>query len=371
VDYDDSADEATFRLRFREWLGDNDPGPEPDHADSAVENEFRSTWHRRLYEGGWLGLSWPAAYGGRGLTPLHEAIVNEELGAAGMPNAVGPVGWLGRAILVYGTEEQRTRHLPPLLRGQSAWCQGFSEPGAGSDLASLRTSARRDGDHYRLNGQKLWTSGAQYAQWCMLLARTDPDVPKHKGISCFIVPMDTPGISVRQLKQAWGGTRFCEVFFDDTEVHASDRIGEEGDGWTLATTVLAYERGPSELGVIATWKAALDELVLTATTAEAELDAARAYAAVEASRLHLMESLTLRARGAAPGPASSVDKLLMIRAEQMLGGLEFDAAGEAVLTGEDNLATYRYFFGRAASIYGGAEQVQRNIVAQRILGLPR
>jgi alkylation response protein AidB-like acyl-CoA dehydrogenase len=372
MDYEDSPDEAAFRCEFRGWLAGHDPGPEPDASDTLAQHAFRTRWHRTMYEGGWVGLSWPPEYGGRGLTPLHEAIVNEELGAAGIPNAVGPLGWLGRAILVFGTEAQRQQHLPPLLRGDTDWCQGFSEPGAGSDLASLRTSARRDGDVYRLTGQKIWTSGAQQAQWCMVLAKTDLAAAKHKGISCFVVRMDTPGITVNPLKQAWGGMRFAEVFFDDAEVPLGGRIGEEGDGWRLATTVLAYERGPSELGVVATWRAALDELDKhTASDPELAAGVARAHAAVEACRVHLMESLSVRARGGVPGPGSSVDKLLMIRAEQAIGSLELSLAGAEAVAGTDRHTAVRYLWSRASSIYGGAEQIQRNIVAQRILGLPR
>jgi len=372
VDYDDSPEEAEFRLRLRAWLVDNNPGPHPPRNDSAAEHAFNISWQQSLYRGGWLGLSWPAEYGGRGLNPFYDAILNEELGVAGIAHAAPPVGWLGRAILAYGTEEQRRRHLPSLLNGDTSWCQGFSEPGAGSDLASLRTYAEPDGDVYRVTGQKLWTSGAQFADWCLLLARTDRDVPKHKGITAFTVKMDTPGITVRPFRQAWGGTRFCEVFFDGAEVPATDRLGAEGDGWPLATVVLAYERGPSELGVVATFRAALDELaVSSAGDPVAETQVARAYAAVEALRLHLLESLTQRVRGQAPGPGSSVDKLLMIRAGQALGSLEFDAGGTAALTGDDGESAQRYLWSRAASVYGGSEQVQRNIIAQRILGLPR
>jgi alkylation response protein AidB-like acyl-CoA dehydrogenase len=372
VDYDDSPDEARFRDEFRAWLGAHDPGPEPDPGDSAKEHAYRAEWRRTLYEGGWLGVSWPEAYGGRSLSPLYETIINEELGTAGIPNPAGPLGWLGRAILAYGTEEQRAEHLAPLLKGDTQWCQGFSEPGAGSDLAALSTFAQRDGDLYRINGQKLWTSGAQFADYCLLLARTDRSLPRHKGITCFIVPMGTEGVTVHPFQQAWGGTRFCEVFFDDAPVDAANRLGAEGDGWPLATTVLAYERGPSELGVVASWRtllAKLDQAI--APEDDRRLSLARCYVAAEACRLRLMESLSRRATGAAPGPHSSIDKLLMIRAEQALGTLELEAAGAEAMTGGDDAVGKRYLFSRAASIYGGAEQIQRNIIAQRILGLPR
>ena len=372
MDYDDSAEEAAFRARLRAWLADHDPGPPASIGDSLAEHLYKKRWHQTLFEGGWVGLSWPSAYGGHDLSPIYEAIFNEELGAAGIAHAAPSVGWLGRAILAYGTEEQRRRHLPGMMSGQTTWCQGFSEPGAGSDLASLRTLAERDGDTYRLNGQKLWTSGAQFADWCLLLARIDRDAPKHKGITAFTLDMRTPGITVRPMKQAWGGTRFCEVFFDDARVPVTDRIGEEGSGWPLATVVLAYERGPSELGVIATYRTELRELVhASAGDPNAEEALARAYVAVEACRLHLLESLTKRAKGEAPGPGSSVDKLLMVRSEQALGTLVLDAARTDGVTGEDWEVPSRYLWSRASSVYGGSEQIQRNIIAQRILGLPR
>jgi alkylation response protein AidB-like acyl-CoA dehydrogenase len=328
---------------------------------------------RALYDGGWVGLSWPAEFGGRGLSPLYEAILNEELGAAGVPNAASSVSFLGRAILEYGTERQCHAFLPKLLRGESTWCEGFSEPAAGSDLASLSTFAERRGDVYVVNGQKLWTGGAQYADRCLLLARTDRNVPKHQGITTFILRMDAPGITVRPILQVWGGTRFCEVFLEDVEVPVEDRLGREGQGWNLATVVLAYERGPTELGVVATHRAELARLAGKLSDHDTAADEAfgRAWAAVEACRLQLLEGLTRRAMGEPPGPASSVGKLLMIRAEQMLGSLEFDCADETAVTGEDQLPSTRYLWSRAASVYGGAEQIQRNIVAQRVLGLPR
>ncbi len=225
MDFADAPEHARFRAEFRTWLADNHPGPTPDFRDSATEQAYRMAWHRTMYAGGWLGLSWPRAYGGRELSPLFEAIINEELGEAGVLNAVGPLNWLGRAILLFGSEEQRQRYLAPLLRGETQWCQGFSEPGAGSDLAGLSTYGELDGDTYLVTGQKLWTSGAQFADYCMVLTRTDRAVAKHEGISCLIAEMDAPGITVRPITQSWGGQRFCEVFFDATPVPVGNRLG--------------------------------------------------------------------------------------------------------------------------------------------------
>jgi alkylation response protein AidB-like acyl-CoA dehydrogenase len=373
VDYGDSPDEAAFRTDLRAWLAEHVPPPPPPLWETEATHHYKVSWMRALYDGGWVGLSWPAEFGGRGLSPLYEAILNEELGAAGVPNAASSVSFLGRAILEYGTERQCHAFLPKLLRGESTWCEGFSEPAAGSDLASLSTFAERRGDVYVVNGQKLWTGGAQYADRCLLLARTDRNVPKHQGITTFILRMDAPGITVRPILQVWGGTRFCEVFLEDVEVPVEDRLGREGQGWNLATVVLAYERGPTELGVVATHRAELARLAGKLSDHDTAADEAfgRAWAAVEACRLQLLEGLTRRAMGEPPGPASSVGKLLMIRAEQMLGSLEFDCADETAVTGEDQLPSTRYLWSRAASVYGGAEQIQRNIVAQRVLGLPR
>ena len=369
MDFADAPEHAQFRAEFRAWLADNHPGPTPDFRDSATEQAFRMAWHRTMYAGGWLGLSWPTAYGGRALSPLFEAIINEELGEAGVLNAVGPLNWLGRAILLFGTEEQRQRYLAPLLRGETQW---FSEPGAGSDLAGLSTYGELDGDTYLVTGQKLWTSGAQFADYCMVLARTDRDAPKHKGISCLIAEMDAPAITVRPITQSWGGQRFCEVFFDATPVPVGNRLGDEGDGWGLASAVLAYERGPSELGVVAAWRSKLRELrELSSGDAVREHAYGRAFVDAQACQIRLMEGLSRRARGEDPGPSSSVDKLLMIRSEQALGSLEFDAASIPGVTGEDWGVASRYLWSRASSVYGGSEQIQRNIIAQRILGLPR
>jgi alkylation response protein AidB-like acyl-CoA dehydrogenase len=372
----DSPDEAAFRSELRAWLVDNTPqGHFPERYGKAG-NAASMAWHRTLYNGGWLGLSWPTEFGGRGLSPVYDAIVNEEVGAAGAP-PVPPVGYLGRAIQHYGTPEQCERFLAPMLQGKTQWCQGFSEPGAGSDLASLTTRALLDGDHYVVNGQKVWTSRAQWADWCLLLCRTRPDLPKHKGLSVLVFPMDSPGITVRPLRQVWGTSEFNEVFFDDLRVPVSQRIGQDGDGWTLATTVLAHERGPADVGIISKFAHQIADFdaMLQRLPADEQAQLApsvtEAYIAVTACRLHVLKSLSRRARGIAPGPESSIDKLLMTRAEQQLGAMMLDTAGPEELLEVEGDLMYHYFRSRAASVYGGTEQIQKNIVAQRILGMPR
>jgi alkylation response protein AidB-like acyl-CoA dehydrogenase len=372
----DGAEEAEFRARLRNWLAGNTPQGHYPARHGKEGNQAAMAWHRKMYAAGWLGLSWPKDYGGHGLSPLYDAIVNEEVGAAGAP-PVPSVGFLGRAILRYGTPEQCREYLPPMLRGEIQWCQGFSEPGAGSDLASLTTRAELRDDHYVVNGQKVWTSRAQWADWCLLLCRSRPDLPKHKGLSCLVFEMNRPGITVRPLRQIWGSAEFNEVFFDDLEVPASQRIGEEGDGWLLATTVLAHERGPADIGFISKFEhqiADFDAMLSGLPTDERDRlspRVAEAYVAVSACRLHVLKSLSLRANGVAPGPETSIDKLLMTRAEQQLGALVLDTAGAAPLLGDDGDVMFDYFRSRAASIYGGTEQIQKGIVAQRVLGMPR
>ncbi|HEY5266186.1 MAG TPA: acyl-CoA dehydrogenase family protein [Acidimicrobiales bacterium] len=375
MDFKDGPDEARFRGELREWLLHNSPShdAEGDHGEKG--NLANLEWHRRLYAGGWLGLSWPKAYGGQGLTPIYDAIVNEEVGASGA--SAPSVGYLGRAILHFGSDEQKSEYLPSMLRGDVQWCQGFSEPGAGSDLASLRTRADKRDDVYVVNGQKVWTSRAQWADWCLLLCRTNPELPKHKGISCLVFEMDRPGITVHPLQQTWGTAEFNEVFFDNLEVPVSRRIGEEGDGWPLATTVLAHERGPADIGFISHFQHQLQEFEALLTRlpedrrAEFAPRVAQAYVSIAACRLHVLKSLSLRAKGVAPGADTSIDKLLMTRVEQELGALSLDVAGSAPLLGNDAETVYRYLRSRAASIYGGTEQIQHSIVAQRILGMQR
>ncbi|MGA2209397.1 MAG: acyl-CoA dehydrogenase family protein [Acidimicrobiales bacterium] len=376
MNFRDGDEEAAFRLALRSWLADNRPEPPYPSNHGKDGNAFARAWHRTMYSGGWLGLSWPVEYGGRGLSPLYDAIVNEEVGASGAP-PVPSVGFLGRPILRFGTPEQCREYLPPMLRGELQWCQGFSEPGAGSDLASLTTRGVLDGDRYIVNGQKVWTSRAQYSDWCLLLCRTRPDLPKHKGISCLVFKMDSPGITVRPLRQVWGTAEFNEVFFDDLEVPVAQRIGEDGDGWILATTVLAHERGPADIGMISKFEVMLARLeALLAKLPEQERTAlaprvAEAFTAVAACRRHVLKSLSLRAQGLPPGPETSVDKLLMTRASQALGALVFETSASELVLGENDDALFEYLHSRASSIYGGTEQIQRTIVAQRVLGMPR
>ena len=372
MDFHDSAEEAAFRGELRAWLADNIPDPPGDSEAERVAHAI--DWHHRLAAGGWLGLSWPVDSGGRDLPPAYEAIFNEELGHAGAP-AAPHVGFLGRAILLYGSPEQRQRWLPGLLSGDEQWCQGFSEPNAGSDLGSLSTRATLDDGRWAINGQKVWTSDAQHADWCLLLVRTEPDEPKHRGISCVVVDMHQPGITVRPLRQITGDNEFNEVFFDDATAPEAHLIGRRGGGWQLAMTTLEYERGPADIGFISRFYRALGDLERRAAVAgDVALRArvARAFVHLEALRVQVLRSLSRRLDGSTPGPEGSIDKLLMVRAEQNLHHVVIDSLGAEVFAGPARQRELgEYLFSRSQSIAGGSQEIQHSIVAERLLGLPR
>jgi len=372
MDFRDSPEEAEFRARLRAWLADNVP-PGGFSLMDQERNSFELEWHRTLYQGGWMGLSWPKAVGGQDLGPMYDAILNEELGAAGAPSPPS-IGFLGRVILSFGTPDQQAQYLPGLLSGTHQWCQGFSEPGAGSDLASLRTRADRTDGGYVANGQKVWTSRAQWSDYCLLLARSDPGSTRHRGLSCFVVKTDTPGMTIRPIVQISGSRQFCEVFYDSVFIPESQRIGPEGDGWKLAMSTVAYERGPADIGSISKHRrtlADLQRLAATSARPDAAQRVARCRVQVEVLRLHVLASLSQRVRGHLPGPEGSVDKLLMSETDQLLAHTKMYLLGSAPLLGETPGDLYDYFWSRAASIYGGTAQIQKSIVAERVLGLPR
>ena len=260
VDFDDSPEEAAFRARFRAWLADNNPGLPASSTDDEYWAQAGASGTARCSTRGFFALTWPKRIGGQELPPVYEVIVDEELAAAGAPPKPG-LGYLIQGITRHGSDEICDRFLPALISGRDRWCQGFSEPDAGSDLASLRTRAVRDGDEYVIEGHKIWTSYSDVADWCMLLARTDPDAPKHKGISAFAVPMDQPGIEQRPLKMINGITsEFGQVLFDGARVPAANMIGEPGEGWALAMTVVSHEREPAELGYVARYSKSVKQL---------------------------------------------------------------------------------------------------------------
>ncbi|MGI5330155.1 acyl-CoA dehydrogenase family protein [Actinomadura nitritigenes] len=374
MDFADSPQEAAFRARLRAWLAEHNPKlPQSSTADAYWDGQ--APWHRALYDAGFFGLSWPEEVGGQGLPTVYDAILDEELALAGAPPRPS-LGYLVQGMLRHGGEDVRRRFLPGLVSGRERWCQGFSEPDAGSDLASLRTRAVRDGDEYLISGHKVWTSYSDEADWCLVLARTDPGVPKHRGLSAFAVRMDQPGIGQRPLKMINGVTReFGEVLFDGAVAKAADMIGAPGEGWRLAMTVVSHEREPGELGYVARYSKAVNELVdrlrteAGRSTEEHVRDVTWAVIEAEMLRLHVCRRLSDRLDGISHGPEGSVDKLLMTRVEQAVGHA---ALGMSNLTGgiEEDTWLRMYLYSRAQSIMGGTSQIQRNLVATRILGLP-
>jgi len=377
MDYRENEEETAFRLRVREWLSKNAIPNWRDQARTEAEHgALLRRWQRKLYDGGFVGLSWPKEYGGHGYTPTYEAILNDELGRADTPR-ISFHAYLGRAIFTYGTEAQKQQFLPPMLKGDIQWCQGFSEPGAGSDLAGLRTHAELKGDKWVVNGQKLWTSGAQHADWCVMLVRTDKDAPKHKGISCLLTSAKVPGITIRPIKISDGAPETCEMFFDDVEIPADQMIGKPGEGWRIAMTVLAFERGPADIGLIATFQTALRRIEGIAAERglandpETRKAISRIYAIGEALRLNVMEQLSQRVAGKPPGPDGSVARLLLTAAEQSIRNLELQMSGPAAYTQPDDATFASYLRSRTISIFGGTSQIQKNILANQVLGMPR
>jgi alkylation response protein AidB-like acyl-CoA dehydrogenase len=374
MDFADSPAEAAFRARLRAWLADNNPGLD---ASSTSDDYWhgQAAWHHALYDAGFFGLSWPKAIGGHERPSTFDVILDDELAAAGAPPRPS-LGYLVQGILEHGSPDIQQRFLPGIVNGRDRWCQGFSEPDAGSDLASLRTRAERDGDEYVITGHKVWTSYSDVADWCLVLARTDPDVPKHKGISAFAVPMGQPGIEQRPLKMINGiTTEFGEVLFDGARARAADMIGEPGDGWRLAMTVVSHEREPGELGYVARYRKTVKQLAdrvraePRAHGAEARRDLAWAIVESEMLRAHVCRRLSDRLDGITHGPEGSVDKLLMTSAEQAVGhaALSVGGAGHGA---EDDTWSKVYLYSRAQSVMGGTAQIQRNLIANRILELP-
>jgi alkylation response protein AidB-like acyl-CoA dehydrogenase len=370
MDFGDSPEEAAFRTRLRDWLQDNTPRL----PASSTDDEYwagQAAWHRSLYDAGFFGLSFPEETGGHGLPSVYEVILDDELARAGAPPRPS-LGYLVRGILEHGSDDIQERFLPGIVSGRDRWCQGFSEPDAGSDLAALRTRAVRDGDDYVITGHKVWTSYSDDADWILLLARTDPDGPKHKGISAFAVPMRQPGIEQRPLRMINGITKeFGEVLFDGARVPAANMIGEPGEGWPLAMTVVSHEREPGELGYVARYSKLVKELTASVRADPERYDDEQVrdlgWALVEAEvlRLHVSRRLSDRLDGISHGPEGSVDKLLMTEVEQAVGHAALGIGGAG-----DDTALKVYLYSRAQSVMGGTSQVQRNLVARRILGMP-
>jgi alkylation response protein AidB-like acyl-CoA dehydrogenase len=396
VDLSYSAEDEAYRRTVRDWFDQNQPGPLHTH-------EQRRGWHRKLYDAGFIGMGWPKAYGGYEARPIEQAILNEEMARRNAPGGVNGlgIGFIGPTLIVHGTEEQKRRYLPKILTAEEIWCQLYSEPNAGSDLAGLRTSAVKenfeDGEYYLVNGQKVWTSSAHLADFAVLLARTDPEVPKHRGISYFIFDMHAPGVEVRPLKQITGNAEFNEVFFDNVKVPAENLIGAEGQGWELAQTTLGYERGGNVLGRVIHHQTGLQRLVevcgRTSRNGGTALDdpvvrQKLGQMLVEVEVLHsaALRLLSRAEKGQRPGPESSIDKLFYSEMDKrhqeliqtILGpfGQMEDLAPELALSPEapediDGTWVYNFLRSRAGTIYSGSSEIQKNIIGERVLGLPR
>ncbi len=384
----DEAEQA-FAAELRAWLASVLPTlpapPAPD--DWPARRRFDSDWQRRLFDAGYAGISWPREYGGRGASPAEELIFLEELHRADAPYVgVNFVGNLhaGPTIMAEGTDAQKATYLPAILRGEQVWCQGFSEPGAGSDLASLRTRAVRDGDEYVVNGQKVWSTFAHVADVGELLVRTDPDAAKHRGITWLIVPMGSPGITIRPLRTLAGPSEFCEVFYDDVRIPVANRVGAENDGWRVAMVTFAFERGTAFVGEILEAMRLARQLVNVAAAVTRRDGAAWDDAGLRrevgrlAADLEALWSLTAwnvseASRAGIPGPGASVLKLRLCEAYQELADVGMRVLERSGL-GRSDLSSPlvgEYLKSLGLTIGGGTSQVQRNIVAERILGLPK
>ncbi len=391
MDLSFSPEEESFRGELRSWLQDN-VSSEVTSEFASLEEEFRVlvNWQKRLYSGGWVGVHWPREYGGRGATMVENFILQEEFGRAQAPEIVGRIGinLVGPTMIAHGTEAQKRRHLNKILAAEEIWCQLFSEPNAGSDLSSLRCRAEREGNDFVINGQKTWTSYAQFADWGVLLARTDPQASKSRGISFLIVDMKSPGVTVRPLRQMTGSQEFNEVFLEDVRIPVENLVGEMNQGWQIAQTTLSHERGTSPRQLVI-HHILLDALVqLAHNTPRGETTAANdpiirqkiaaVFSEVEIFKLHNWRTLTQIRRNGKPGPESSMVKLFWSEMSQRLHDVAIEILGPHAVhwmgapRAEWNgrwLRSYQYY--RAATIFAGTSEVQRNIIAQRVLGLPR
>ena len=383
-----AGSDEEFRAEVRGWLAENLAGEFAGlvgKGGPGREHEFvpeRLAWERRLGAAGWIGLGWPGQAGGRGLSWTRQVIFHEEYARAGAPARAGHIGeqLLGPTLLMFGTEAQRARFLPGILDGSELWCQGYSEPGAGSDLAAVSTRAELRGGRWHVDGQKVWTSLAQFADWCFALARTDPAAERHRGLSYLLVPMRQPGVEVRPIVQLTGTSEFNEVFFDDALAAGDDVVGAPGEGWRVAMGTLAVERGVSTLGQQAGFQREF-ETVLAAARANRSIEdpdiEARlvdAWIGLRVLRYTALATLGTPA-GTTPGTEASVAKLLWAGWHQRLGELAVDVVGpDATLAGPGydlSDAQRLFLYTRADTIYGGSNEIQRNVIAERMLGLPR
>jgi alkylation response protein AidB-like acyl-CoA dehydrogenase len=391
MDLNLTPNEQKFRDEFRAWLATNVPtewtkGGSTSSEDNEAYIEYLKDWQRKLYDGGWAGISWPKEYSGRGATLMEQSIFQAELARANAPQLIGTIGLslVGPTIIAMGTDEQKARYLPRILSGEEIWCQGFSEPNAGSDLAALGTKAARDGEDFIINGQKIWTSFAQMADWCLLLVRTDSQAQKHKGITCLLADMHSEGVSVRPLRQMSGDSGFNEVFFSNVRVGAAQVLGEVNKGWTTAITALMNERANLGAGIQVVFKRNLEALIARSHTIEREgrpasadplvrQKLAQSFLELEILRLNTNRALTSLSKTGIPGPEGSIQKLYWSEMNQRTQQTAQEILGPyGQLSDFDNgMWQYAYLRTRGNTIEAGTSEIQRNIIAERVLGLPK
>src|SRR5256714_2160958 len=393
MDLSYSPEEHAFQREVRGWLARNMPKREPDERPLDFHDPRRiargKAWQRKLYEAGYVAMGWPRDYGGQGADVMRQTIVNEEMVRVRAPGLIGLMGiqMVGPTLIAHGTEEQRRRHLPPILTAEEIWCQGYSEPGSGSDLASLRTSAELRGDEFVVNGQKVWTSNAQFADWIFCLVRTDADAPKHRGISYLLIDMKSPGITVRPLVQMTGDKGFNEVFFEDVKVPREQLVGELNQGWQVANATLSHER--NMLGSSTRTQQMFQGLLHLARTRKRSGKPANAdplvrqrlaelAIRVESMKYHSYRQLTDVLRGRSPGIAASVNKLVSTELNHAICALAIEVLGDyGVLDRKSKYVVnrgiwpYEFMFTLGLIIGGGTSQIQKNIISERGLGMPK
>jgi len=393
MDLNLNVDERQFRDELRAWLEVNVPRDWAEWREKPLEESFSylRSWQRKLHEGRWAAVSWPREYGGRSATLMQQAIFWEEMArveAPSMANALG-LGLIGPTIIAHGTEAQKKRFIPKILSAEEIWCQGFSEPNAGSDLASLQTEARLDGDHYVVNGQKVWTSYGSVADWCELVVRTDPNVPKHKGLTVLLVDMKSPGVEVRPLRQITGESEFSELFFRDVRVPRDNVLGKANDGWNVAISTLMFERGSYGARLHLLFKRNINRLIELSRSFHkngqpASKDPlvrqklAQCYAEIEIMRLNQLRAFSRTTATGVPGPEGSIQKIfwselnqrLQQIAQEIFGPFGQLAAGDSRAI-DNGMWSYGYLRTRGNTIEAGTSEVQRNIIGHFVLGLPR
>jgi alkylation response protein AidB-like acyl-CoA dehydrogenase len=392
MDLNYAPEDLAFRDAARKWFAENTPREDLKTLDE------RKAWHRTMYEAGYVGMLWPKQYGGRDATPMQSAIVSDEMARVSAPPAINGlgIGFIGPTIIVHGTNQQKERYLKKILTAEEIWCQLYSEPNAGSDLASLKTRAEDARDHFVVNGQKIWTSSGPIADWGLLLCRTDSTVPKHRGISCVLLNMRQPGVEVRPLKQLTGHSLFSEVFMTNARAEKNDLVGRLGQGWEIAQTTLGYERGANSLGRVTRYNIAFNQLVKAAKdlrrdgkplidNAAVRAKMGRMYAELAVQRYAALRVLSALQKGEGPGAASSLTKYSYTEFEKRYYEMALEILGPSgqLLTshhdwddldtssGEDGTWATSFLWSRAGTIYSGSSEIQKNVIGERVLGLPK